>query len=113
MKAMTSRNLRGKYSGSIPGPLRVKPVLASSAKAINAIRIGSKGRMSMKAAKTGDCSTVSGIRSPTNCSNCEMKALEKIGVRKGSIKRNSEIAKPTMRVFHEYLLVYSIEDMFV
>ena len=28
MKAMTSRNLRGKYSASIPGPLRVKPVLA-------------------------------------------------------------------------------------
>src|SRR4030067_1084613 len=113
MNAMTSRNLRGKYKASIPGPLRVKPVLAWIAKAINAIRSGNKGRMSMKAPKAGDSSKACGIRNLTNSSNCKMKALEKIGLRKGSAKRNSEIAKPTMMVFHEYLLVYSIEDMLV
>jgi len=40
-----------------------------------------------------------------------INALEKIGSRDGSIRKNSESNKPTATVFQEYLLVYSIDEM--
>jgi hypothetical protein len=66
----------------------------------------------MNASRIGDCRNVSGKRKRISSSNLNMKALEKIGLKKGSTKRSREIAEPITRVFHEYRLVYSIEEMF-
>jgi hypothetical protein len=49
--------------------------------------------MSKKASKNGDCRNASVRRKRISSSNLEIKALEKIGLKKGSIKRNREISK--------------------
>ena len=42
-----------------------------------------------------------------------MKVLENIGLKKGSMKRSREITEPIASVFHGYLRMYSIDEMFV
>jgi hypothetical protein len=69
--------------------------------------------MSKNAAKTGDCKNASGKIKRISSSNHVMKALEKIGLKKGPRKKSIENATPIARVFHEYLRIYSIEEMFV
>ena len=64
---------------------------------------GNIDNLSKKVIKSGDSKM--GANQPRN-------SLEKIGSRKGTIRRNTEIADPTIRVFHAYLRVYSIDDMF-
>jgi hypothetical protein len=90
----------------------VNPVLDCTVNTTTAIRNGIMGRMSKKTCKNGDCRNTSVRRRRISSSKLEMKALEKIGLKKGSIKRSREIAEPTTRVFHGYLLVYSIDEMF-
>jgi hypothetical protein len=103
MKAMAPRNLPGRYNAFIPGPLSVYPTLAWKIKIkIDATR-GNIGRTSKKEAKAEDSRMGA---------NQLRKALEKIGVRKGATKRIAEAVAPAISVFHAYLRVYSIDEMF-
>ena len=76
-----------------------------------AITKGIIGRTSKKASKNGDCKNALGKRKRISSSILEIKALEKIGLKKGSIKKSREITEPIRRVLHEYFRICSIEVM--
>src|SRR3990170_6713382 len=103
MKAMAPRNLPGRYKAFIPGPLSVYPTLAWKMKIKTDTAKGSIGRTSKKVARAEDSRM--GVNKPR-------KALEKIGARKGAAKSSTEVAAPTVSVFHAYLRVYSMDETF-
>ena len=107
MKATASRNLPGRYKAFIPGPLSVNPTLAWKPKTITEATSGNNGRTSKKGAKAEDSRI--GNSQPIN-------ALEKMGAKtgamKGAVKRSTETIAPATNVFHAYLRVYSIDEIF-
>ena len=78
----------------------MNPVLAWTANIIKTVKKGSMGITSKNSSRYGDCKNVFGSSDRMNASSLKMKVLEKIGLTKGSRKRMSEIAEPTIRVFH-------------
>jgi len=107
MKATASRNLPGRYKAFIPGPLRVNPTLAWKLKTITEVTSSNIGRTLKKGAKAEDSRM--GISQPRN-------ALEKMGAMngsmKGAMKKSTETTAPATNVFHAYLRVYSIDEIF-
>src|SRR3990170_2257453 len=102
-KSYAPRNRPGRYKAFIPGPLSVNPTLARKRKTRTDATNGNTGRISKKNAKAEDSRM--GVNQPRN-------ALEKIGLKKGATSRSRETVAPVRSVFHEYLRVYSIEEIF-